>query len=354
LLVAGLAACSPPGDPQTTTGAPTTPGPAPPTTKAPVATTTTLPPVHRAATTTAAPPPVPPAGACPTWTQRAQPTVRDTSITEASGLAGGRVNPGVWWTHNDSGDGARVFALEGDARLLTTVDVLGAQAWDWEDIDIGPGPDGKPYLWVADLGDNLKVRQRTIGYQLYRFPEPSLGSLAPAALSAPAERIEVVYPNGAAHNVEATFVDPITGDYIIITKETPATVFRIPAASLVNGATVTPQIVGTLSLDDPGSTSDRPVGADISWDGRMIVVKLLNVTFLWSRAPGQAVAAALAAPPCPPQPLGVGEGAGLQRQRRPAGHAGRGPGRAAPRLRPRLTGAREAPRENAAWTTTRS
>jgi hypothetical protein len=216
------------------------------------------------------------------------------------------VNPGVWWTHNDSGDGPRVFALEGDGRLLTTVDVLGAQAWDWEDIDVGPGPNGRPYLWVADLGDNPKLRQGTIGYQLYRFPEPNLGALAPVTLTATAERINVVYPNGA-HNVEATFVDPLTGDYIIVTKETPATVFRIPAASLVNGATVTPQIVATLSLADPGSNSDRPVGADISADGRMIVIKLLNLTFFWSRAAGQSVAAALGTPPCPAQPLGSGE-----------------------------------------------
>jgi hypothetical protein len=235
-----------------------------------------------------------------------QAVVKSPSIVEASGLAGGRVNPGVWWTHNDSGDTPRVFALEGDGRVLTTVDVTGAQAWDWEDVDIGPGPGGQPYVWVADLGDNAKLRARSVGYQLYRFPEPSLGTLAPASLSVPAERIEIVYPNGP-HNVEATLVDPLTGDYIIITKETPASVFRIPAASLVNGARVTPQLVGTLRLDDPTSGSDRPVGADISADGRMIVVKLLDATFFWSRAVGQTVTAALATPPCPAQALGRGE-----------------------------------------------
>src|SRR5262249_10658922 len=154
---------------------PATPPTTPSTTAAPVGPTgSTLPPVPRATTTTAAPAPLPAPGTCPSWTSIGQKVVKAASIVEASGLAGGRGNPGAWWTMNDSGDTPRVFALEGDGRLLTTVDVTGAQAWDWEDIDIGPGPGGKPYLWVPDLGDNDKVRQRSVGYQLYRFPEPSL------------------------------------------------------------------------------------------------------------------------------------------------------------------------------------
>jgi hypothetical protein len=300
-----LMSCAPPAAPETTATVGTA---AATTTTRPTTTTTTttLAPIARAATTTAAPPPVPPPGTCPNWQLLTQPNVVAPSIVEASGLAGGRLNPGVWWTHNDSGDTPRVFALEGDGRLLTTLDVAGAQAWDWEDIDIAPGPGGKPYLWTADLGDNLKVRQGTIGYQLYRFPEPSLGSLAPAGLTTTAERIDVVYPDGA-HNVEATLVDPISGDYFIVTKEKPSTVFRIPAASLVNGATVVPQKVGKLSFDDPNSANDRPVGADISADGTMIVIKLMELTFFWRRDAGQTVGDALASPPCAGVNLGSGE-----------------------------------------------
>jgi hypothetical protein len=303
-----LIACTPPSapPPTTTTTTPATTTTTPATITTTPATITTLPPVARAATTTAAPPPIPPIGTCPTWELLAQPPVATSNIVEASGLAGGRANPGVWWTHNDSGDMPRVFALEGDGRLLTTVEVTGAQAWDWEDIDIAPGPGGRPYLWAADLGDNLKVRQGSIGYQLYRFPEPGLGALAPAKLTATAERINVVYPD-AAHNVEATLVDPISGDYIIFTKERPSKIFRIPAASLVNGATVVPQKLGQLELSDPNTTNDRPVGADISADGKMIVIKLMELTFFWRRDPGETVAQAVARPPCAGVDLGSGE-----------------------------------------------
>ena len=83
----------------------------------------TLPPIQRRRRPRPRRPPRcrPPAPARP-GRSCAQPTVEAPSIVEASGLAGGRINPGVWWTHNDSGDIPRVFALEGDGRLLTTVE----------------------------------------------------------------------------------------------------------------------------------------------------------------------------------------------------------------------------------------
>ena len=39
-------------------------------------------------------------------------------ITECSGLAVSRKNPGVLWVHNDSGDSARLFAVKEDGTLL--------------------------------------------------------------------------------------------------------------------------------------------------------------------------------------------------------------------------------------------
>jgi hypothetical protein len=174
-------------------------------------------------------------------------------------------------------------------------------------MDIGPGPGGVPTIYVADVGDNAKARQGTLGYQLYRFWEPTLGRSVRSQLSVTAQRIDVRYPDGRSHNVEATLIDPVTGDYFIITKERISEVFRIPAASLVPGTTVTPLKVAELTLDDPMTDRDRPVAADISADGSMIVIKTMELTWFWTRSPGQTVAQALAAPPCPPQSLGSGE-----------------------------------------------
>ncbi|NLT76895.1 MAG: hypothetical protein GXX98_10255, partial [Planctomycetes bacterium] len=67
--------------------------------------------------------------------------VRTPLIQEASGLVASRKNPGVLWVHNDSGDTARVFAIDTRGNLLGVCSVTGAKARDWEDIAIGPGPD---------------------------------------------------------------------------------------------------------------------------------------------------------------------------------------------------------------------
>ncbi len=146
-----------------------------------------------------------------------------------------------------------------------------------------------------------------MGYQLYRFWEPDLGRTVRSTMTVAAQRIDVTYPDGRSHNVEATLVDPVTGDYFIITKERLSEVFRIPAAALVPGATVTPLKVAELTLDDPASDRDRPVAADISADGSMIVIKTMELTWFWTRSPSQTVPQALAGTPCPPQPLGSGE-----------------------------------------------
>ena len=70
------------------------------------------------------------------------------------------------------------------------------------------------------------------------------------------------YPDGP-HNTEATLIDPVTGDYLIVTKEVPAIVYRVAAADLVAGRTVVPTKLGQMTFDDPGTAHDRPVGADV-------------------------------------------------------------------------------------------
>ena len=82
-------------------------------------------------------------------------TVQNSSINEASGIAASRANANVLWTHNDSGDSARVFAMTSAGTNLGTYSISGASAADWEDIAIGPGPlAGQQYLYIADIGDN--------------------------------------------------------------------------------------------------------------------------------------------------------------------------------------------------------
>ena len=88
--------------------------------------------------------------------------------------------------------------------------VTAAQAEDWEDIAAGPDPDGRPLLYVGDIGDNAPGGP-TI--DVYRVAEPQVGDTA----TAPAERLQLRYPDGA-HDAEALLVDPLRGDLVIVTK----------------------------------------------------------------------------------------------------------------------------------------
>ncbi len=84
--------------------------------------------------------------------------VADPEATELSGLVFSRTRPDVLWTHNDSGDVPRVFALRRDGSVLGRTQITGAEAVDWEDIATGPAPGGGALLYLADIGDNARAR----------------------------------------------------------------------------------------------------------------------------------------------------------------------------------------------------
>ena len=109
-------------------------------------------------------------------------TVAHAAIDEASGVVASRKNPGVLWVHNDSGGSARAFAMNTLGTHLGIYNILGAGAWDWEDMAAGPGPvAGQSYLFLGDIGDNAAVRSSIV---VYRVAEPAtlailaLGGLA--------------------------------------------------------------------------------------------------------------------------------------------------------------------------------
>src|SRR5688572_29419145 len=95
--------------------------------------------------------------------------VRLPGVVEASGAAASRRHPGVIWTHNDSGDPA-VFAFDAGGKARGRVTVSGATVTDWEDIALGPCPQGS-CLYIADIGDNDRARKQIT---IYRVPEPAL------------------------------------------------------------------------------------------------------------------------------------------------------------------------------------
>ena len=191
--------------------------------------------------------------------------IADEKVTESSGVVASRANPGRLWTHNDSDDGPVLYCLERDGRSCGRWQVDGADARDWEDIAAGPGPrPGEPYLYIGDIGDNLRDQGRLV---IYRVAEPKLPEQkssdppAPAAETAPAEAIRLRYEDGP-HDAEALMVHPTTGDIYVVTKDIPAAVYKASPGS----STLTR--LATLQLGTPGFVT----GGDISPDGRRVIL----------------------------------------------------------------------------------
>ena len=61
-------------------------------------------------------------------------TISSPEITESSGLVASQCNQNIFWTHNDSGDEAFIFALTNEGKKLGTWKVRGAKNYDWEGI----------------------------------------------------------------------------------------------------------------------------------------------------------------------------------------------------------------------------
>ena len=218
-----------------------------------------------------------------------QGVVEAKQINEASGLAASRLFPGVLYTHNDSGDRGRVFAIDDQGALLATIVLNGVIARDCEDIAAGIGPkEGAAYLYLADIGDNNAEHTNS---RIYRFPEPEirLSDRGRMIVLDTVETIAFAYPDGP-RDAETLLSDPLTGDLFIVSKrEEPCRLYRLPFPQK-SGMVMTAEAVGALPLT-------LAVGGDISADGAEVLIKNYMTVFYWNREVQQPVTQALTALP---------------------------------------------------------
>jgi hypothetical protein len=237
--------------------------------------------------------------ACPTSSAAEKAgQISTSSLAEASGLVASVRNPGLFYSHNDSGGSARIYALREDGALVADLSVSGARAQDWEDIAVGPGPDaGVSYIYVGDIGDNAQSRS---DIRVYRSAEPNLDAAQTnQRLSVAAETIRLRYPDGA-HNAETLMVDPITADLYVLTKlDSGNSALYVAHAPLSSSAAMTLQSVASLKFGT-GNLSGSPLatGGDIARNGSAALVRTYSGVFLWRRAETATLAEAFAEPPC--------------------------------------------------------
>jgi hypothetical protein len=222
------------------------------------------------------------------------------NLSEASGLCASHVTEGVFFTHNDSGESNDVYAFALDGSLVATLRLEGALSEDWEDIGVGPGPEsGKSYLYVADIGDNDRIRTTSIVIERALEPELSASDRG-RALSLPFESLYFSYPD-EPHNAETLLVDPVSGDFYIATKGDPDGARVYVARAPHSKTAITPlEYVTTLAFGRaPLGGSPLATGGSVAPDGSALLIRTYDAVFWWRRAEGKTLGEALLGEPCP-------------------------------------------------------
>ena len=167
-------------------------------------------------------------------------------LEESSGVAPSR-RPGVYWTHNDSGDGPFLYATDSAGHDLGAIRVDGATNVDWEDIARGPCP-GSPEtcLYIGDIGDNSARRSSVIVYVVPE-PDPPAGPSDTNRHVAAIDAIRLRYPDHP-HDAEGLAVTA-DGRLLVVTKDLSARARLFSANVAGHGsAPVTLSAVCTLQI----------------------------------------------------------------------------------------------------------
>ena len=210
------------------------------------------------------------------------------TLRETSGIATSRRYPGVLWTHNDSGHGPHIYAVDLSGALLARFRVRDAGSNDWEDISRGPCPasveSAGDCLYVADTGNNDRDRRRLSIYVVPE-PDPTPGSAdEPLDSRVDGARVRFEYSD-SRRDSEAIAVTP-QGDVLIVNKgrHRDIGVYLIEAAvldeAIVENEAVEAQLLGPVPFSRDRRVGRVVTGATYSSTGDTLIVR--SYTGIWA------------------------------------------------------------------------
>lgn len=213
--------------------------------------------------------------------------LEDATIREASGLARSQTQTALLWIINDNGAEEILHAIDPAGKRLGEFKLVESKNVDWEDLASFRLND-KPYLMVADIGDNeAKHKQRS----LYFVEEPPPAKKNKALLS---WRLDFRYPDGP-RDAESAAVDVQNREALILSKrDIPPLLYAVPLRSETDEILIATKLGAVTSLTAPTSQdlefapvrNDwfwQPVGMDISQDNRAAVILTYRALFYFER-----------------------------------------------------------------------
>ncbi len=182
------------------------------------------------------------------------------ALAEPSGLVASPVHPGVFWTHNDSGDAPRLFAIDADGALVGEFRVEGAAHRDWEDI----AADDAGHLYVGDFGNNANARRDLV---VYRVAEPDPYAAQGVARVDRVLRFryadQSAYPPAQRRNFDAEALFWMDGALYLFTKhrsDANTTLYRLPVSETAEERALEP--IAHFALPAQGHMHET-TGADL-------------------------------------------------------------------------------------------
>ena len=195
----------------------------------------------------------------PPWKPIGQYTHPD--IQESSGIVASQQFEGVYWTLNDSGNPATLYATKIDGELIQEITVRGATNFDWEALGI----DSENRLWIGEIGNNSRLRQ-DLKVMVVAEPDPFTETEAKVIASYPYR-----YPN---ENVDAEGLFIAGGIPYIVSKERErAVLYRFP--------TLEPDVKQVLVRVGECAEAKFVTGAGLSEDGTRLAVCTYNALWVY-------------------------------------------------------------------------
>jgi hypothetical protein len=212
-------------------------------------------------------------------------TLTNTDIDEASGLIVSQNIGNALWTHNDSGDQARIFLLQDNGTSLNTFTLEGATNTDWEDMAIARHPaNAQSYIYVADIGDNNGVRDTKT---IYRFAEPTTATPVSTVIPAAAiDKIQFRYPDGNK-DAETIWIDSNGDIYIVAKTADEIKLYLISYPQSVSEITTSTKVV---SFPITFVVFQGAVGGSVAYNTGDILLKFYDRTYYWKRPIGKTIA----------------------------------------------------------------